>query len=559
MNQQTTIGWLSGRAAIGLLAALVLSACTARPVTPVVKGPVTGDSIVRVVYFYRNDCPHCLVVLNEVLRPLQAQYGERLQFKVIQFHDPGRQGGVDPTGYGMLIAAEEALGISAERRGIPTLIVAGQVLIGEEEIRTQLSCLLESCVAAGGVAWPEIPGLEAVPVGLPDESATVVTVTPTPALGQIFSPVTSITETADICLAVARCPVGPPPVWAAYFYQVGCQECSRAESDIRYIQSRYAQLQVQEFNIYEDVWLAQSLARNAGRRNVRAPALFIGNDALIGQEEITPRNLEALVQKYATTGAERVWERYSNGAKRTAALPSVLTIIGAGLLDGLNPCAFATLVFFVSYLAAIERKGREILAVGAAFAFGVFLTYLAVGLGLHRLVDLVRGTHAMAGRIVYIATVLLCGVLGLLSFLDYLKARRGRLKEMALVMPEGLRRRVRAVIRRASRARAFVIAALATGAVVSFLELACTGQVYFATIVSLVDTADFQAEALPLLILYCLMFIVPLIVVFVLVYFGTTSDQLGLFLRRHTATVKLGTASLFLVLAAWLIFHLSKW
>ncbi len=542
-----------------LLLAGVVAACTARQTTqaPLVSGSVTGDSIVRVVYFYRDDCPHCLVVLNDVLKPLQEQYGERLQFKAVQFHDPGREGGVDPTGYGMLIAAEEMLGVSPERRGIPTLVVDGQVLIGEEEIRTQLSCLLESCVAAGGVAWPEIPGLEAVPVGLPEESVTVVIATATPAAGQIFLPVTSITETADVCaITTTVCAVGPPPVWAAYFYQVGCQECSRAESDIHYVQSRYAQLQVQEFNIYEDLWLAQCLARNVGRGNVQTPAVFIGDDALIGQEEITPQNLEALVQKYASGGIGRVWERCNNASQSAVVVPSVLAIIGAGLLDGLNPCAFATLVFFISYLAAVERKGREVLAVGAAFALGVFLTYLATGLGLYKLVDLIRGAHALVGRVVYALSALLCAMLGVMSFLDYLKARRGRLEEMALVMPEGLRRRVHAVIRRTSDARAFVVVALATGAVVSFLELACTGQIYFATIVSMVDVPGFQARALPLLVLYCLMFIVPLIVVFVLVYFGTTSYQLGLFLRRHTATVKLGTALLFLLLAGWLAFHL---
>lgn len=550
---------------VGLVVVLLLggvvAACAARQATPapVVNGPVTGDSIVRVVYFYRDDCPHCLTVLNEVLWSLQAQYGERLQFKAVQFHDPNREGGVDPTGYGMLIAVEEMLHVAPERRGIPTLVVDRQVLIGEEEIRSQLSCLLESCVAAGGVGWPEIPGLDAIPVGLPEVSAAAVTVTAAPDVGGIFRPPATITGTTDTCVTTtAVCAVGPPVVWAAYFYQVGCQECSRAESDIRYVQSRYAQLQVQQFNIYEDLWLAQCLARNVGRSNVRTPAVFIGDDALIGQEEITSQNLETLVQKYASRGADRVWERCNHAGKSGVTLPSVLTLMGAGLLDGLNPCAFATLVFFVSYLAATERKGREILAVGAAFALGVLLTYLAIGLGLYRLVDLVRGAHAVAGRVVYVAIALLCGVLGVLSFLDYLKARRGRLEEMALVMPERLRRRVHAVIRRTSNARAFVLVALVTGAVVSFLELACTGQVYFATIVSLVDAPGLQTQAFSLLILYCLMFVVPLVVVFVLVYFGTSSHQLGLFLRRHTATVKLGTALLFLVLAGWLVFHLIE-
>jgi hypothetical protein len=49
------------------------------------------------------------------------------------------------------------------------------------------------------------------------------------------------------------------------------------------------------------------------------------------------------------------------------------------------------------------------------------------------------------------------------------------------------------------------------------------------------------------------MFIVPLVVVFVLVYFGTTSKDLGKFLQQRAASVKLGMALLFTVLTGWLV------
>jgi uncharacterized membrane protein YuzA (DUF378 family) len=177
---------------------------------------------------------------------------------------------------------------------------------------------------------------------------------------------------------------------------------------------------------------------------------------------------------------------------------------------------------------------------GHWFAVGVYLTYLAVGLGFYKVLDSVRGEYAVVSRWAYVLTALLCGVLAIFSFLDYVKARRGRIEDMALVMPEGLRQRVRAVIWRSSSARAFVPVALATGAVVSLMELACTGQIYLPVLVSLASAPESRMETL------------PLAVVFVLVYFGTTSLQLGLFLRRHTAIVKLGTALLFAALAAWL-------
>ena len=55
------------------------------------------------------------------------------------------------------------------------------------------------------------------------------------------------------------------------------------------------------------------------------------------------------------------------------------------------------------------------------------------------------------------------------------------------------------------------------------------------------------------LVLYNLAFILPLAVVFGLAYVGTTSEQLSVFARRHTATVKLGTVVLFVVLGGWLV------
>jgi hypothetical protein len=65
-----------------------------------------------------------------------------------------------------------------------------------------------------------------------------------------------------------------------------------------------------------------------------------------------------------------------------------------------------------------------------------------------------------------------------------------------------------------------------------------------------------QAKAFFYLLLYNLAFILPLVVVFGLAYFGTTSQQLGIFINRRTAPIKLGTALLFLVLAGWLFITL---
>jgi cytochrome c biogenesis protein CcdA len=229
----------------------------------------------------------------------------------------------------------------------------------------------------------------------------------------------------------------------------------------------------------------------------------------------------------------------------------LLTVLGAGLIDGLNPCAFATLVFFVSYLAFTGRRGRDVLFVGISFTLGVFLTYLLVGVGLLKVVQSLSFFSSL-GRWVYLLTALLCVALAVLTFRDYSRARKGQQSDMTLSLPTSLRRRINKVIRESAQMRAFVAVAFFTGFVVSLLELACTGQVYLPTIIYVMSQPDLAGQAFLYLLLYCLMFILPLVVVFVLSYFGTTSEQLGQFINRHTSTIKLLTGFLFVGLTLWM-------
>ena len=75
--------------------------------------------------------------------------------------------------------------------------------------------------------------------------------------------------------------------------------------------------------------------------------------------------------------------------EQTLTLPAV---IGAGLIDSLNPCAFALLLVFVSTMlsmlqrqsdaAGVAHARRWLLSRGGIYILGIFLTYLALGFGL---------------------------------------------------------------------------------------------------------------------------------------------------------------------------------
>jgi cytochrome c biogenesis protein CcdA/glutaredoxin len=510
-----------------------------------------SDPVIRMIYFYATDCPHCLTIISEVLTPLQIEHGEQLQIKMVEISEPDN--------YEIMIRAEEMFDVTAEERGLPTLVIDGQVFIGEDAIREDLPCLCDTCLGAGGTSWPAIPGLENVAVennisllgkGGASESEGGSGFSLSPAMGEELEPCDP--EEAVAC-------EGAAPIWAAYFYQVGCQECSRVEYDIHYVRNKYPQLVIEEYNVQEKAVLAEWLGERFDvpeEKRLTTPALFIGEDYL-ADTDITAESLLALAEKYVPTGAEQAWadfdpkEAEANIVERFESF-GALTVIFAGLVDGLNPCAFATLVFFVSYLTLSGRKGREVLVVGGTFTLGVFLAYLVVGLGFYKVLDLAGDLLTTLGRWVYGLTALLCAGLAIFSFLDFLKARRGEIGDMSLNLPHALRMRINATIRKGRGSQTYVVGAFVTGLVVSFLELACTGQVYLPTIIFVTSVPELRARAIGYLALYNLLFILPLVVVFIMAYYGATSKQLANFLERNAAAVKLGMVILFTSLAIWL-------
>jgi cytochrome c biogenesis protein CcdA len=424
--------------------------------------------------------------------------------------------------YNLLRSLERRYGVT--RGEMPVIFIGDHVLAGEQEARDRLPELVEMYLDLGGVALPDVS----------------LTLTPEP------------TPSAD---------AEAPPIHLAYFYQPGCQECDRVQLALNYLQDEYPQLSVCRLDVREQAPLSEWLGEQAGvpvGKRLTAPAVFVGDDALVG-EELDTSSLEGLLARYAETGAERIcagWEAASDETVfgiierfRSFSLPTVLV---AGLVDGLNPCAFATLVFFISYLAFVGRDGRDVLLAGGAFALGVFLTYLGVGFGVLKFLATLPFLDA-ASRWVYGITAALCLLLAVGSLYDWWQARRGKATEMRLKMPTRLRRWVNRTIREGTGVGAFVPVTFGTGVVVSVIELACTGQVYLPTILFVLGVPELQAQAGLYLVLYNLMFILPLVVVFVLAYFGTTSQQLGLLIHRHTAKVKLATAGLFLLLAGWMV------
>ena len=177
-------------------------------------------------------------------------------------------------------------------------------------------------------------------------------------------------------------------------------------------------------------------------------------------------------------------------------------VIATGFLDGLNPCAFAVLLFFVAFLYAVRAPRNEVLRTGSIYIYAVFLVYFLIGLGLLRAIILSNDPHLMAK--IGAVLVLVLGGLTLASFAF------PRIPVIAK-MPTGAWTRVREMLMKGS-----LPAATVAGVAVGLCTFPCSGGIYVAILGFLASRTSFLG-GLGYLYLYNLVFILPLVVVLAIV------------------------------------------
>ncbi len=475
--------------------------------------------VARMLCFVSETCPECQYVKENILPELEDGYGSQLEIRFLEIEDAANAE--------LLFRLEEQFDVTSEQTETPVIFIGDRMLSGQEQCEAELAEVIGETLAAGGCEFPELIGE--------------------------FSPVVELSQ----------------PIYMAYFYEQGCTECDLVERLIELIQEKYALVEVRSFDIAELDAKLLNEALCAARdvpvdRRLLTPSVVLGERVLI-KDDVTLSNIETALASQAPALNVPPWDVPAKALRDAESRVlgrfrqfRVALIAGAGLLDGLNPCAFATLIFFISYLTMIGRRGRAVLAVGGAFAFSVFLTYLLVGVGFFEFLRRIQRVLEVVAIAFYALTAAAAVVLGILSFRDFLLCRRGQLTEIALQLPKRLKLHIHRTISSKSRTRHFVVGAAVAGVLVSLLELACTGQVYLPTIVLVLQVTGIWSRAMLLLILYNVMFVVPLIVVFVVAYFGVSSKGLTVFFQRRAAAVKLATSCLFFAMAAFLITELLR-
>ncbi|MFA5128693.1 MAG: cytochrome c biogenesis protein CcdA [Patescibacteria group bacterium] len=189
---------------------------------------------------------------------------------------------------------------------------------------------------------------------------------------------------------------------------------------------------------------------------------------------------------------------------------TIPALIGGAAIDSINPCAFAVIIFLLGYLLALGSS-KLILRVGLVYIATIFIVYFLAGLGLLRVLT----AFGVAAIMYKVAAVILIFV-GLINVKDFFWYGKG----FTLAIPESKKPLIEKYVRKAS-----IPAAVALGFLVSAFELPCTGGVYLA-ILGLLASRETQLSAVPYLLLYNFIFVLPLFIILGLVYFGISAKQI---------------------------------
>ena len=223
-------------------------------------------------------------------------------------------------------------------------------------------------------------------------------------------------------------------------------------------------------------------------------------------------------------------------------------IIATAALDSINPCGFGVLLFLIAYMTnVINNKNMMLLAAGIYIA-AVYVTYFLAGLGVLAVAKTFFGGFS---KVFYKFAATLAIAAGVFEVKDYFWYGKGFSLQLIPGASDKLKEYVKVLEEWEVKYPKFSLAIAAfLGGFATLVELPCTGAPYLA-VLGLLSQGNYS-EGIPLLLLYNLVFILPLFVIVGMVYFGTTSQALEGWRKENRGLMRLGIGLFLIGLGAYM-------
>ncbi len=320
----------------------------------------------------------------------------------------------------------------------------------------------------------------------------------------------------------------PDAICIIYFYTTGCPKCAELKPFIEGLEKKYGrEIYIHKLEVSHNIENYQLYNKYCSVQNIPledrgVPMVAVGDKFFMGPSNIE-KSLEPEIQGLLKSGFRVCPLPGEMGCSEVEVKPgdvnpvastkkiTIPLVLGAGLVDGINPCAFAVLIFLLTFLLEISSTKKRMVKAGIVYILAVYVTYLLAGMGLLTAIQ-VSGVSSIIVK----AAAVFALLAGLVNVKDYFWYGKG----FSLEIPKSKKGIIEGWTRKAN-----IPAAIVLGFLVSMFELPCTGGVYLAILAMLANTVT-KTVALGYLLVYNIMFVLPLVAILILVTKGMKAEHI---------------------------------
>jgi cytochrome c biogenesis protein CcdA/glutaredoxin len=343
-----------------------------------------------------------------------------------------------------------------------------------------------------------------------------------------------------------------------YFGSRYCQVCQALENsdDIFSIMEDQG-LTVKKY-ILEDDSSYTELFRNyqftydVPQTSSSVPIIFVGKSYFSGRTDIVSAVEDFTVLNLANT------ETMPEILTAPPSDFSLIYFILLGFVDGVNPCAIAMLLIFISMLGFTKKK-RVLVMVSLTFISAIFISYFLFGTILYNYLNRLQFLSFLVQTVPWII-IGLTGILFILNFYDFVVTILQKYQLVKNQLPSGIQRFNRKLIEKFTKtmeedSKKVYVVTFIIGLIISFTEFLCTGQAYLTAILHLIHFTDHLWRGIILLLVYNLIFVLPLFIITLIAVKTQSIMSISNFMREKLHWIKLFNALVFLaILIYYLIF-----
>jgi len=281
------------------------------------------------------------------------------------------------------------------------------------------------------------------------------------------------------------------------------------------------------------------------------PILFVGSTFYSGRTAIREGVLNNEIQLIMDS---------ENLLPLQASVPSDFSLIYfilLGFVDGINPCAIAMLLLFISLLRFTKNK-RILLGVSLTFISAIYISYFLFGTFLYQFLEQFNSGSFIVRAIPWII-VAIAGFLFLLNMYDFIITSNKRYDKVKNQLPKGIqkfnKKLMSAFTKRMDEGSwSLYLITFIIGLVISLTEFLCTGQAYLTAILTLIHNTEYIGRGVILLLFYNLIFVLPLIIISFIAIKTQSITSIAAFMRERLNLIKLFSALVFLAIFIYYLF-----